>query len=207
MISSFTANIISTHTSRVGCDGYRAEVWSWKYHFYSHIPCGMWLSFPTWTAVQERISTHTSRVGCDVATERQMYTNLKFLLTHPVWDVTRTILGIFRPIRNFYSHIPCGMWHSRVTTNVFIISFLLTHPVWDVTPIRPMISAIFKFLLTHPVWDVTTRQPQGIRRRRFLLTHPVWDVTDPQTKSTTAAKNFYSHIPCGMWLILPKLLI
>ena len=55
---------ISTHTSRVGCD---AE-------------CNRDL--------QDRfISTHTSRVGCDEQYFEDEELN-KFLLTHPVWDVT-----------------------------------------------------------------------------------------------------------------------
>ena len=56
--------LISTHTSRVGCD---AE-------------CNRDL--------QDRfISTHTSRVGCDEQYFEDEELN-KFLLTHPVWDVT-----------------------------------------------------------------------------------------------------------------------
>ena len=50
----------------------------------------------------------------------------KFLLTHPVWDVTA----------------------DGDTFDLYRI-FLLTHPVWDVT------AVVCGFLLTHPVWDVT----------------------------------------------------
>ena len=60
---------ISTHTSRVGCDN---RIWRKRNHigyFYSHIPCGMWLS------IQYKIRTL-----------------MLFLLTHPVWDVTSTLL-------------------------------------------------------------------------------------------------------------------
>ena len=35
----------------------------------------------------------------------------------------------------------------------------------------------------------------------FLLTHPVWDVTATSTLCLYARLDFYSHIPCGMWLI------
>ena len=123
-------------------------------YFYSHIPCGMWHILLLNVSICLSISTHTSRVGCDF--DAFFYLCCVFLLTHPVWDVTTlhkteyplTIIsthtsrvGCDREIRarglhskNFYSHIPCGMWRSvpRVFPN---ITFLLTHPVWDVTPV------------------------------------------------------------------------
>ena len=101
------------------------------------------------------ISTHTSRVGCDV------YGLIKFSM-----------------YSNFYSHIPCGMWHFILCKNCFQYEFLLTHPVWDVTSFFIYVVAFRKFLLTHPVWDVTC--PCVCRFTylcKFLLTHPVWDVT------------------------------
>ena len=61
-------------------------------------------------ATGNEISTHTSRVGCDNAFAQFVVSAGKFLLTHPVWDVTSV--------------------HS--TKNVARL-FLLTHPVWDVT--------------------------------------------------------------------------
>ena len=60
---------ISTHTSRVGCDNGAFPPETLK--------CG--------------ISTHTSRVGCDVVFRCGSRTG-KFLLTHPVWDVTFVLL-------------------------------------------------------------------------------------------------------------------
>ena len=104
---------ISTHTSRVGCDVADTVSNDGDFNFYSHIPCGMWLSpisficlsgtflltHPVWdvTVLQQfqqpqnlTISTHTSRVGCD----KQSITGLWLYL-------------------DFYSHIPCGMWRSR----------------------------------------------------------------------------------------------
>ena len=60
--------------------------------------------------VQFIISTHTSRVGCDDVCIQSVQSFLKFLLTHPVWDVTLI-------------NVP----------SVNAILFLLTHPVWDVT--------------------------------------------------------------------------
>ncbi len=81
--------LISTHTSRVGCDQEELQQKDRDLHFYSHIPCGMW-------PIQ-------SNDGLIIK---------KFLLTHPVWDVTGFI--------------------SAYTPSCL---FLLTHPVWDVTHI------------------------------------------------------------------------
>ena len=81
-------------------------------HFYSHIPCEMWRYKTCYLWPDSNISTHTSRVRCDKGkefTEKLMlyfYSHIpcemwhnaydlagqveeKFLLTHPVWDVTR----------------------------------------------------------------------------------------------------------------------
>ena len=70
----------------------------------------------------------------DVTVERRKkFCETRFLLTHPVWDVT--IYG---------SDVP-----------VIPISFLLTHPVWDVTINYEERLNALEFLLTHPVWDVT----------------------------------------------------
>ena len=81
------------------------------FHFYSHIPCGMWLSYIWSIKITKIISTHTSRVGCDRYTD---------------WSEILVI--------NFYSHIPCGMWLRQYLCSLQYFSFLLTHPVWDVTP-------------------------------------------------------------------------
>ena len=64
-----------------------------------------------------KISTHTSRVGCDIPFTQFKVVESKFLLTHPVWDVT-----------NYVS-----------IRQVDRTEFLLTHPVWDVTwePVEP----------------------------------------------------------------------
>ena len=85
---------ISTHTSRVGCDGWLFIIYAICFHFYSHIPCGMWLLRQYEMAQWSNISTHTSRVGCDLS-----YQN--FVAAKD----------------NFYSHIPCGMWHWRESTD------------------------------------------------------------------------------------------
>ena len=83
----FVSNdVISTHTSRVGCDNIPQETFANKQNFYSHIPCGMWR-------------------GCN----RSYWGITGFLLTHPVWDVTQCKWVVFLQ-SYFYSHIPCGMW-------------------------------------------------------------------------------------------------
>ena len=103
---------ISTHTSRVGCD---------------HILCS--LHPPAYL-----ISTHTSRVGCDFA---ELFTaliaSLKFLLTHPVWDVTFHLLSIHNiyVISTHTSRVGCDAIQFVVLLHLH--QFLLTHPVWDVT--------------------------------------------------------------------------
>ena len=123
---------------------------------------------------------------------------------------------------HFYSHIPCGMWRNFGRGEWGFDGFLLTHPVWDVT--FPPLFCLSRcwFLLTHPVWDVTqtllyrtnwqsisthtsrvgcdmlmaTRWRRGIISTHtsrvgcdFIFFHFVQSHLD-----------FYSHIPCGMWL-------
>ena len=126
---------ISTHTSRVGCDTDSAIQRGFDNHFYSHIPCGMWRLQNTKKIKRFKISTHTSRVGCDDWNIVTRYGTYRFLLTHPVWDVTLSFDSTFFQLKisthtsrvgcdydlgdwvtvqdNFYSHIPCGMWHRE----------------------------------------------------------------------------------------------
>ena len=94
---------ISTHTSRVGCDNPNG-------------PLDRYL----------KISTHTSRVGCDFEQRRYERRGFRFLLTHPVWDVT--------------------------TSNCIFSSmclFLLTHPVWDVTGSLFVFTDVANKISTH----------------------------------------------------------
>ena len=103
--------------------------------------------------------------------------NHKFLLTHPVWDVTIVII-VYNKIK----------------------SFLLTHPVWDVTEHSATVTGL-KGISTHTSrvgcdWSLlpaslhhcisthTSRVgcdviqlPHFTAVSVFLLTHPVWDVT------------------------------
>ena len=56
---------ISTHTSLVGCDCLASFASYEVFHFYSHIPCGMWHNMNIFFFGIICISTHTSLVGCD----------------------------------------------------------------------------------------------------------------------------------------------
>ena len=105
-------------------------------------------------------------------------------------------------LNDFYSHIPCGMWHGMGGHSHSISEFLLTHPVWDVTAYKSRYCGMDKFLLTHPVWDVTVPRRCSEPPYSHFYSHipcGMWP------KSVTAEKvsvNFYSHIPCGMWQIM-----
>ena len=137
-------------------------------------------------------------MGCDWFSPGR-YRNGKFLLTHPVWDVTDSYLSTVSRgrISTHTSRVGCDVFFLRYTG--IREKFLLTHPVWDVTAKFVMIVTPVAFLLTHPVWDVTTRAWRTHESHRFLLTHPVWDVTVLLLRLLALRKNFYSHIPCGMW--------
>ena len=124
--------LISTHTSRVGCDFCQSCWFISKSDFYSHIPCGMWQSPLNLLPPSHDFYSH---IPCGM------------------WQTfyTRIIC-----ISNFYSHIPCGMWRAAFSQLLRRFAFLLTHPVWDVTwSLLPAFLHRCKFLLTHPVWDVT----------------------------------------------------
>ena len=140
-----------------------------------------------------RISTHTSRVGCDQGGG-----------------------SIRRAAINFYSHIPCGMWHSSSVIPSALEIFLLTHPVWDVTCRNPTWVArihisthtsrvgcdrckvfvyYFYFISTHTsrVGCDTVILLTLICLREFLLTHPVWDVTSINISLTLSFKFLLTH--------------
>ena len=212
---------ISTHTSRVGCDGgnrpdstgiigfllthpvwdvtdYAQRYVDLGFHFYSHIPCGMWRCNSLGVSVSIPISTHTSRVGCDGDQDVEIGVCWHFY-SHIPCGMWHKLGKQFDRRINFYSHIPCGMWRGNSCTwstfqkfllthpvwdvtfcdnkNIRRAEFLLTHPVWDVTQENAQINGCYQFLLTHPVWDVTTLCPLLRNSTIFLLTHPVWDVT------------------------------
>ena len=124
---------------------------------------------------------------------------LKFLLTHPVWDVTNTIHQCpdFQNISTHTSRVGCDSFSCCSLLNKK--AFLLTHPVWDVTNLRSKESRIKTFLLTHPVWDVTRQLAEG-ESTYSISTHTSrvgCDFTKDGFKHG-CYNNFYSHIPCGM---------
>ena len=79
---------ISTHTSRVGCDAIEKSLYN-----------------------NANISTHTSRVGCDGGFKMETRARKRFLLTHPVWDVTYRVEGkkIVKDISTHTSRVGCDM--------------------------------------------------------------------------------------------------
>ena len=126
------------------------------FHFYSHIPCGMWLSYIWSIKITKIISTHTSRVGCDQETYLSR-TYLCKISTHTsrVGCDTKSLSPMYC-CSHFYSHIPCGMWRDVTCCHKDIGSRIYTHPVWDVTGCDVVGSCIDTVSCrTHPVWDVT----------------------------------------------------
>ena len=140
------------------------------FHFYSHIPCGMWLSYIWSIKITKIISTHTSRVGCDRYTDWSEILVINFYSHIPcgMWPIQRK--PSFKEF-DFYSHIPCGMWLRRDPTWVSRIH-ISTHTSrvgCDTIPIYHIYQSN-QFLLTHPVWDVTSRLPL-LRQRLLISTH------------------------------------
>ena len=81
---------ISTHTSRVGCDRIRfPSYWGIFDNFYSHIPCGMWQKNHIRFSVFYHFYSHIP-CGMWQMPDRNGQRYSQFLLTHPVWDVTKT---------------------------------------------------------------------------------------------------------------------
>ena len=109
---------ISTHTSRVGCDWKLQKCFVPSLNFYSHIPCGMWPDVVN--ANQQAYNNFYSHIPCGMwhASWSSFSGLARFLLTHPVWDVTISVYQMGEVLGNFYSHIPCGMW--------LILSFALS---------------------------------------------------------------------------------
>ena len=160
-------------------------------------------------------------MGCDVPCAPTRRGTIKFLLTHPVWDVTSRP-WIFIPFSFISTHT------SRVGCDTIPIyhiyqsnQFLLTHPVWDVTSRLPLLrqrllisthtsrvgcdldnrELMFYNIISTHTSRVGCDHVNGFFKQRiviFLLTHPVWDVTKFQNFLDRIAYNFYSHIPCGM---------
>ena len=237
--------IISTHTSRVGCDMGPSEIANRWNHFYSHIPCGMWrprrgryrhthkflLTHPVWdvTSYKWKLFCYfkfllTHPVWDVTAFHTSCYRIIVFLLTHPVWDVTGAICLSFRRIYDFYSHIPCGMWrylfwyrrrrimnfYSHIPCGMWLRrcylkycrdKFLLTHPVWDVTMRMLKLENIIQ-ISTHTSRVGCDSENTARPREWSISTHTSRVGCDVRLCRTLWSEwNFYSHIPCGMWLM------
>ena len=102
-----------------------------------------------------QISTHTSRVGCDKVTMKQYENKYKFLLTHPVWDVTTTadVNDNVLPISTHTSRVGC----DHMLSAPYFYNQISTHTsrVGCDSYTSDGVSVTDLFLLTHPVWDVT----------------------------------------------------
>ena len=138
----------------------------------------MWRIWRHLRSVGGLISTHTSRVGCDFIRDFPIFSHC--LISTHTSRVGCDCPGCRRcaNLAYFYSHIPCGMWRYNFHIITFLLQFLLTHPVWDVTISNPCSK------LSFPISTHTSRV----------------GCDDRQAEAHTADKNFYSHIPCGMWL-------
>ena len=155
MYSKRKSRKISTHTSRVGCDGTNS--------------CK--------NIKHDWISTHTSRVGCDSGRMDTLWRTIKFLLTHPVWDVTETPQPSLREleISTHTSRVGCDGKYGVMRADYLISTH--TSRVGCDRNVSYRKCIYYRFLLTHPVWDVTRWTGDGAAGEWFLLTHPVWDVT------------------------------
>ena len=149
----------------------------WANDFYSHIPCGMWLtSPPTDDTVAENFYSH---IPCGM------------------WLCSGYM--ILRPTLHFYSHIPCGMWLYYIDPgdSDFKIS---THTSrvgcdWRFLPGCSRQGDFYSHIPCGMWQEVESIEwvcenfyshiPCGMRRI-IQITHRV-------------PGHFYSHIPCGMW--------
>ena len=125
------------------------------FHFYSHIPYGMW-----------RIP------------KLKHFVLLRFLLTHPVWDVTLFSDIIKLSSYNFYSHIPCGMWRLVCNIHRRWRNFYSHIPcgMWRIVCVVKVCLADFYSHIPCGMWPTLI---EWYNKNKL---------------------NFYSHIPCGMWL-------
>ena len=148
------------------------------FHFYSHIPCGMWLSYIWSIKITKIISTHTSRVGCDNGDIDYECPLCGFLLTHPVWDVTE-------PSWESLDLLEISTHTSRVGCDTG----------WNWFPTRS------KWISTHTSRVGCDFATGRITEEQYnISTHTSRVGCDKGAENMSKEKtNFYSHIPCGMW--------
>ena len=191
--------LISTHTSRVGCDFLRSNRENSRGNFYSHIPCGMWLLQRKQFKKVKWISTHTSRVGCDNVIELPDE-SIKISTHTSRVGCDPGLLSFESLSSNFYSHIPCGMWPGYMDYLHRQKNFYSHIPcgMWRNNGRRRR-NKVHWFLLTHPVWDVTSNNQQR-NTGKDISTHTSRVGCDREfVELLEQLTDFYSHIPCGMW--------
>ena len=221
----FHSALLHNFYSHIPCGMWRSSKFilcSKSQYFYSHIPCGMWhhylkintsnFNISTHTSrvgcdfksltenVNLDISTHTSRVGCDVQESSFMNRWNKFLLTHPVWDVTFCCLGI-TPAPYISTHT------SRVGCDLSLTAISMFNSISTHTS-RVGCDC---FLLYNPLMcgNFYSHIPCGMWRYSNLRLNPCKPIST-HTSRVGCDNNlpsrlkhnwhFYSHIPCGMWL-------
>ena len=141
------ALLISTHTSRVGCDATIFRLPTLHRYFYSHIPCGMWPElFLLFTLGLDFYSHIPCGMWLNNIDSRTVHYNFYSHIPCGMWRYNHN-RGYRKP--NFYSHIPCGMWLSYDRNNSHSCIFLLTHPVWDVTKILWTFTTILVNFYSH----------------------------------------------------------
>ena len=194
---------ISTHTSRVGCDTTATPVEVSTMYFYSHIPCGMWQIAE---AVNDEPVNFYSHIPCGMWLWRRLdHTRgfWEFLLTHPVWDVTNQLWGTLKRLRisTHTSRVGCD---NKITVSyVLLFAFLLTHPVWDVT-ITNQSGFNWLDISTHTSRVGCDGKVPLYCGNLKISTHTSRVGCDfEKIADTVIVRNFYSHIPCGMWRSIP----
>ena len=160
----------------------------------------MWREYPQISHQSEQISTHTSRVGCDSIILMLLSPEKGFLLTHPVWDVT--IHGRWAEICNRISTHTSRVGCDKRFLHFFSCLNISTHTSrvgCDYNCIDRKCCLVI-FLLTHPVWDVT-HTVRSLHLQMKISTHTSRVGCDQYNLDLDNSwDNFYSHIPCGMWL-------
>ena len=148
-------------------------------NFYSHIPCGMW------------------QYAYDVIKKGE-----KFLLTHPVWDVTVKVgtPDSYIEISTHTSRVGCDEKHLRwrlrqwISTHTSRVGCDRTGTDTD-CPYSNFYSHI-----PCGMWPLSAERQRAVLE--FLLTHPVWDVTEHATVVSRATRisTHTSRVGCDSYI-------
>ena len=86
-------------------------------------------------------------MGCDKENDGRRKSGMEFLLTHPVWDVTRKMNSVLptKKISTHTSRVGCDATPAARYNVTYL--FLLTHPVWDVTAIYSIFQSHYSHIL------------------------------------------------------------